>query len=270
MPTVIRTHHLVHPVTGARINLHVLDSDKEDHGVPDERRNPLRNSCAARCKSNGNARILYCSKACQIADYKYGRPPNQPPHKRTCGKTHVEPAETDESLLPVSRPFDREEMTVYSKTPTTALQGQIEFLSNNNLAHYGFRRPKNGKYVAHSIQGKGGELFLQMRAEAIGRHEMASIAFMEKLLAMSIHPTDFYKPGDYVSQLELEYDVDLDECHQALQASVRHQDLFREWAEWAAPRQRLGVRFGLPWYYFNDGAKFLHPIKYGRILDNKP
>ncbi|KAK7055155.1 hypothetical protein R3P38DRAFT_2845450 [Favolaschia claudopus] len=282
MPAVNRSTTFVHRVTGFRINLHTTDVTREDHGVPDAcracgktakemsaQKPPQKLMCCTRCKSNGNTRILYCSKACQVVDYKDGRPPNQPPHKRSCGRNHLEPSDNppvDPSLLPVIRVLDSEHIKLYTDTPTTALQAQLEFLTNNCSAHYGFRRPKNGKYVAHQIQGMGGELFLQMRAEAMERREPASIALMEKLLAMSIFPTNLYTAGQYVSQLETEYEVDLEECHRALERSARHESLFRAWVDWAGPRIRddapaLGVHFMMPWYYLPAG-KFLHPVKY--------
>jgi hypothetical protein len=70
-------------------------------------------------------------------------------------------------------------------------------LAANPKAHYGFRRRKNGKYVAHQIQGNSGELFLQIRQETMERRELASIALMAKLLAMSIKPSgaDLYTVG---------------------------------------------------------------------------
>ncbi|KAJ6525525.1 hypothetical protein DFH09DRAFT_1328885 [Mycena vulgaris] len=288
-----RTTTFVHPVTGHRINLHTVVPTQEDRGVPDTSKElaaknpPVALMCCTRCKANGNIRILYCSKyadstvfsldmqityednhrQCQTTDYKIGRPPTQPAHKLSCGKTHVEePA--DESLAVVIRQLDRGDIKLYTKSPTTALQAQVEFLANNSSAHYGCRRLKNGKYVAHQIQGKGGELFLQMRAEAMERRELASIALMEKLLAISTLPTDLYKVGDYVPQLEQEYEIDLEECHFALQRSVRHRELFDEWLTWTTPRIRdgapgLGVRFGLPWYYLDPPGEFTHPVKYG-------
>ncbi|KAJ6525563.1 hypothetical protein DFH09DRAFT_1095612 [Mycena vulgaris] len=201
--------------------------------------------CAARVvrptATFGSSTVPSNHRQCQTTDYKIGRPPTQPAHKLSCGKTHVEePA--DESLAVVIRQLDRGDIKLYTKSPTTALQAQI--------------------------QGKGGELFLQMRAEAMERRELASIALMEKLLAMSTLPTDLYKVGDYVPQLEQEYEIDLEECHFALQRSVRHRELFDEWLTWTTPRIRdgapgLGVRFGLPWYYLDPPGEFTHPVKYG-------
>ncbi|KAJ7110251.1 hypothetical protein C8R43DRAFT_1042446 [Mycena crocata] len=279
MPTPGQTTSFVHPISGTRINLHVMEPTPDDRGVPDACRacgklakdlggqNPTSTGilmCCRRCKQNGNVRVLYCSKTCQTIDYNHGKPPNQPPHKRACGKIHVEPV--DESLLAVSSTLDYEKIKLYTKSPTTALQAQVEFLTNNPSAHYGYRRLKNGKYIAHQIQGKGGELFLQMRTEAMERREPASIALMEKLLAMSTLPTDLYNVGDYVPQLEQEYEVDLEECHREMERSPRHRHLFDEWVKWVAPRMRrdeptLGVRFGVPWYYLPAG-RFIHPLKY--------
>ncbi|KAJ7147793.1 hypothetical protein C8R43DRAFT_1009636 [Mycena crocata] len=282
MPTTKRTITMVHRITGQRINIHEMDPTPDDRGVPDACRAcgksakdlgaqnpPITLMCCTRCKTNGNVRVLYCSKACQTVDYRHGKPPNQPPHKRSCGKTHVEPI--DESLLAVSGALDPEKINLYTKSPTTALQSQVEFLANNPSAHYGYRRVKNGKYVAHQIQGKGGELFLRLRTEAMERREPASIALMEKLLAMSTLPTDtgMYTAGDYVPQLEQEYEVDLEDCHRALEESVFHQFLFDQWVKWATPRIRndkpaLGVRFLMPWYYLLAG-KFIHPVKYRAV-----
>ncbi|KAJ7184950.1 hypothetical protein C8R46DRAFT_468625 [Mycena filopes] len=278
--TVVSKTTFVHPVTGFRINIFETAPTRADHGVPDACRScgttakqlaaeiPKKSlMCCMRCKDNGSIRILYCSKTCQTIDYKQGKPLNQPPHKLSCGKTHVDAEPVDESLAVVPSALNAEKIKLFTKSPTTALQGQVEFLSGNPSAHYGFRRTKNGKYVAHQIQGMGGELFLQMRAEAMERCEPASIALMEKLLAMSTLPSELYAGGDYVPQLEKEYEVDLEACHRALEGSVRHQALFQEWVQWATPRIRddapaLGVRFVLPWYYLPAG-RFMHPVKYG-------
>ncbi|KAJ7655273.1 hypothetical protein DFH06DRAFT_1202100, partial [Mycena polygramma] len=277
MPKTVKMATFVHPVTGQRINLYTTDSTRDDKGVPDACRTcgitakelgartpSVMLMCCVRCKKNGEIRILYCSKACQTLDYKQGKPPNQPPHKLSCGKTHVERA--DPSLAIVRSALDAEKIKLYTKKPTTALQGQVEFLSNNPSAHYGFRRLKNGKYVVHQIQGRGGELFLQMRAEAMEHREPASIALMEKLLAMSTQSSDLYTVGDYVPQLEKEYEVDLEDCHRALERSFRHRTLFQGWFDWVQRvRNRddahLGVRFGVPWYYLPAGL-FIHPVKY--------
>lgn len=213
-------------------------------------------------------RSQVCDRDCQALDYKQGKGPTQLPHKASCGKTHIPSAE-NEALSIVDGALDSSKLKLYTTSPTTLLQTQIEFLAANPTAHYGFRRAKNGKYVAHQIQGKGGELFLQMRQEALEKREPASIALMEKMLAISTLPLgkDIYTHGDYVPQIEKEYEVDLEECHLALKASQRHQALFNAWLEWVKPRIRddapaLGVRFGLPWYYFNPGGEFTHPIKY--------
>ncbi|KAJ7655264.1 hypothetical protein DFH06DRAFT_1474292 [Mycena polygramma] len=231
MPNTVKKGTLIHPVTGHRINVYSTDSTRDDKGVPDAcrtcgvtakelgaRRPPITLMCCARCKTYGEVRILYCSKACQTLDYNQGKPPNQPPHKLSCGKTHVK--RVDESLAIVRSELDAKKIKLYTNTPTTALQGQVEFLSNNPTAHYGFRRTKNGKYVSHQIQGRGGELFLRMRAEAMERRERASIALMEKLLATSTLPSECYASGDYVPQLEKEYEVDLEDCHRELEGSA--------------------------------------------------
>ncbi|KAJ7246049.1 hypothetical protein C8J57DRAFT_1241834 [Mycena rebaudengoi] len=142
----------------------------------------------------------------------------------SCGKTHVTSAD-DESMAIADGTLESANLKLYTQSLTTMPQSQVEFLAANPKAHYGFRGMKNGKYVAHQIQGKGGELFLQMRQEAMERREFASIALMEKLLATSIMPSgaDLYTVGDYVPQLEKGYEVDLDECHRPLKASSRHQ-----------------------------------------------
>jgi hypothetical protein len=159
--------------------------------------------------------------------------------------------------------LDTGALRLYTTTPTTALQAQVEFLGRNNTAHYGFARP-NGKYVLHQIQGQGGVLFLQMRKEAMEERTPESIALMERLLLLSFYPTDVYKAGDYVWQLEREYEVDLVECHRRLAESTRHLDLWEAWLDWALPRigadPSEGVRFSTPWYYLlARPGEFIHP-----------
>ncbi|KAJ6554864.1 hypothetical protein B0H19DRAFT_1294925 [Mycena capillaripes] len=85
------------------------------------------------------------------------------------------------------------------------LQAPLEFLDPDTKAH------KNGKYIAHQIQAQGGAPFLQMPTEAMECRNLARIPFkMEKLLLVSIYPTDVYnRGGDYVWQLERDYEVDL-------------------------------------------------------------
>ncbi|KAJ7476764.1 hypothetical protein FB451DRAFT_1173621 [Mycena latifolia] len=265
MPAVQHTTTFVDPLTGDRFNTIELVTTEDDHGVPDSCRScgktaaalamqspPVKLMCCVRCKKSSGIRILYCSKACQTVDYKQGNPPTQPPHKLSCGKTHVQPQ--DESPGSASPKLDRNQtLKLYTKSPTAALQAQVEFLAANGSAHYGFRRKKNGKYVAHHLDGKGSAIFLRLRAEALGRRDLASIALMEKLLALSALMSDVYTPGDYVPQLEEEFEVDLEECHRALKRSARHQRVLDEWD--GAP---IGV---LPWYHLPDGG-FIHPVKY--------
>ncbi|KAJ7785341.1 hypothetical protein DFH07DRAFT_1054659 [Mycena maculata] len=94
MPVTKRKQTFVHPITGTRINLYTTGTTREDRGVPDVCRTcgktakelgkqtpPIMLMCCTRCKSNGDIRILYCSKDCQIIGYKRRKPPNQPPHK---------------------------------------------------------------------------------------------------------------------------------------------------------------------------------------------
>jgi hypothetical protein len=217
------------------------------------------------CWSNRNF-----ARDCQKVDYRQGKPPSRPPHKASCGKTHVDPIE--ECLRVVDGTLHAGALRIYTKTPTTALQAQVEFLERNNMAHYGFARP-NGRYIAHQIQGQGGVLFLQMRKEAMEEHNLASIALMERLLLLSIYPTDVYTGGDYVWQLEREYEVDLGECHRLLVESKRHQELWTAWMEWVTPRIRdddptKGVRFQMPWYYFlGRQGEFIHPKYLPMIKD---
>lgn len=201
---------------------------------------------------------------CQKVDYKQGKPPSRTPHKASCGKTHVDPALGEEALKVVDGTLDTGTLRLYTPTPTTALQAQVDFLGRNPEAHYGFARA-NGKYIPHQIQGQGGVLFLQMRKEALEERNLASIAVMERLLLLSNYPTDVYKGGDYVWQLEREYEVDLDECHRILVESKRHQDLINAWFEWVTPRTRdddptKGVTFQMPWYYLlGRKGEFIHP-----------
>ncbi|KAJ7858110.1 hypothetical protein B0H13DRAFT_2672622 [Mycena leptocephala] len=243
---------------------------KQTNAGPVERQTPPAVlMCCNVCVKNG-VRVLYCSRDCQKVDYRQGKPPSRPPHKASCGKTHVDPIE--ESLRVVDGTLHAGALRFYTKTPTTALQAQVEFLERNNMAHYGFARP-NGRYVAHQIQGQGGVLFLQMRKEAMEEHNLASIALMERLLLLSIYPTDVYTGGDYVWQLEREYEVDLGECHRLLVESKRHQELWTAWMEWVTPRIRdddptKGVRFQMPWYYFlGRQGEFIHPKYLPMIKD---
>ncbi|KAJ6449401.1 hypothetical protein C8R47DRAFT_1230671 [Mycena vitilis] len=209
-------------------------------------------------------RVLYCSRDCQKVDYRVGSPPDRAPHKSSCGKTHVDPTVDDEDLAIVHSALDTKTLRLYTKTPTTALQAQLDFLGRNPTAHYGFRR-KNGRYIAHQIQGEGGVLFLQMRKEVMEERNLASLAVMERLLLVSVYPTDVYTAGDYVWQLEREYEADLQKCHELFDESPRHLKLYDEWVDWAKPRVRTddptkGVRFQLPGYHFlGTRGEFVHP-----------
>ncbi|KAJ7710039.1 hypothetical protein B0H16DRAFT_1631038 [Mycena metata] len=263
----------INPSNGARINLFTTKTDKGEadacrtcgitaKGLKAQTPSSVLMCCNV-CRKNG-VRVLYCSKDCQKVDYKQGKPPSRPPHKASCGKTHVDPAFDEEALRVVHNALDRDALRLYTTTPTTALQAQVDFLGRNPEAHYGFAR-ENGKYIPHQIQDQGGVLFLQMRKEALEEWNLASIAVMERLLLFFIYPTDVYKGGDYVWQLEREYEVDLDECHRLLVESKRHQDLVNAWFEWVRPRIRdndptRGVRFQMPWYYLlGRQGEFIHP-----------
>ncbi|KAJ7854633.1 hypothetical protein B0H13DRAFT_2578780 [Mycena leptocephala] len=255
----------VNPVTGGRINIF---AEKTDKGEADACRScgktakelkaqtpPAVLMCCNVCMKNG-VRVLYCSRECQKVDYRQGKS-SRLPHKASCGKTHVDDLKAADGTL------DTGALRLYTTTPTTALQAQVEFLGRNSTAHYGFARP-NGKYVPHQIQGQGGVLFLQMRKEAMEEHTPESIALMERLLLLSFYPTDVYKAGDYVWQLEREYEVDLVECHRRLAESTRHLDLWEAWLDWALPRigadPSEGVRFSTPWYYLlARPGEFIHP-----------
>ncbi|KAJ7511721.1 hypothetical protein B0H11DRAFT_1952755 [Mycena galericulata] len=267
MPKLSPKVTYVNPANGARINLFSPKPTRSDRGVVDHCRScektadelkaqtpPISLMCCKVCMRNG-FRVMYCSRDCQTVDWKQGNPP----HKAACGKTHVD------DLRAVDGSLDSDTLRLYTPTPTAALQAQIEFLARNVKAHYGFRREKNGKYIAHQIQGEGGVLFLQMRKEAMEQRDLASIALMEKILLFSLYPTDQYKGGDYVAQIEREYDVDLEECHRLLTDSARHQALFNAWMDWVRPRIRdddpsKGVRFQMPWYYLaGRQGEFVHP-----------
>ncbi|KAL0569105.1 hypothetical protein V5O48_012866 [Marasmius crinis-equi] len=275
-PKVTETITFVHPVTGRKINVHLMDPAGENKPLKDQcnrcratktSQKPLK-ACKP-CLDIGR-RVLYCSRECQTVDYRTGTD-HSSPHKQICGKEYVDLKDDDEldsepnddtnidpSLLPTH---------LYTTKPSAALHTQYQYLKgpDSQTSHYGLVL-SNGKIIPARIQGLGGTIFLQMRKKAFEDRDLASIALMERILSLSLPPNQKYKSGDCVYQLEKEFEVDMYECQARYRESTMHTELWKQWLDWLGPRvegapgrPRDGKHVFLclpPHYYSGD---FTHP-----------
>ncbi|KII95415.1 hypothetical protein PLICRDRAFT_213990 [Plicaturopsis crispa FD-325 SS-3] len=156
-----------------------------------------RMMCCSGCKKVGR-QVTYCSRECQIKDYKTGTPP----HKVICSKileTSALPTEEDD-------PFP-----LYTSKPSPELLLQVYFLRRDGPKwDYHLVLPGGRQTRMRKFHGGAADIFLEARAKAMREQDKVGVAIMRYMLG-----------EDSEKQLEKEYEVDMKECFAIAEAHPR-------------------------------------------------
>ncbi|KAF7335709.1 hypothetical protein MVEN_02226400 [Mycena venus] len=179
-------------------------------GLPASKAGVETLSACQRCKAIDRL-VFYCSKKCQVADWKTGRPP----HKTICGKvgairdayfapkpTEPTPAEDDDDDFPPPNPG-------YVRSP--ALLHQLKLLKENPQMDYVLVRPDPHPDHGVILQDPLGSMFFKVcMNRAVCDHSPREVFKMFQQL----EPTARNAPGFGVEKLKKqmlkEYGIDVD------------------------------------------------------------
>ncbi|KAJ7741763.1 hypothetical protein DFH07DRAFT_1063887 [Mycena maculata] len=166
-------------------------------------------SACQRCKAIDRL-VFYCSKKCQTADWKTGKPP----HKTICGKkgaiaesflapkSAVPAAEEEDDGFPPPNPG-------YKRSP--ALLHQLKLLKENPQVDYVLVRPY--PYEDHGVMlqdAMGGMFFKLCMRRAVCGHSPRQVGMMFKQLEPSAARAKGFGVEKLKKQLFKEYGVDVD------------------------------------------------------------
>ncbi|KAJ7078736.1 hypothetical protein B0H15DRAFT_892038 [Mycena belliarum] len=181
-------------------------------GLPAEKAGVATLVACQRCKAIDRL-IFYCSKDCQVVDWKTGHPP----HKTICGKKGAiaeallapkapEPANDDDDWPPPS--------PGYTRSP--ALLHQLKLLKENPETDYVLVQPHPHPDHGVILQDAMGSLFFKLSmTRAVCEHAPSKVLMMYEQL----EPTAVRAPGfgaaKLKKQLLKEYGVDVDEAKAA-------------------------------------------------------
>ncbi|KII91118.1 hypothetical protein PLICRDRAFT_37813 [Plicaturopsis crispa FD-325 SS-3] len=154
-----------------------------------------RMMCCSGCKKVGR-QVMYCSRECQVKDYKGG----DPPHKTICSKILETSVIESDPAKDSSDPFT----PLYTKTPSPDLIAQLYLLRRDGPRwDYNLMQP-DGRTVQREFHGAPKQVFLNARNRAMKERDRASIAILRHMLGPFSEP-----------QLEKEYGVSIAECIEA-------------------------------------------------------
>lgn len=172
--------------------------------------------------SFGQSPIYFFSSECQVQHYRHG----QPPHKQISSK----PLRSVPLDLATSH-AEEDAFPLYTESPTPALALQVSFLKRGGTQWDYHFVAADGRPISRSFGGKAQNIFLEARSKAMEKRDLASIAIMARMLGFGA------MEGEFTSQLEKEYEVNMRECIKvALETSAVYQDmLLREHQENPSP-----------------------------------
>ncbi|KZV66952.1 hypothetical protein PENSPDRAFT_755304 [Peniophora sp. CONT] len=166
-------------------------------------------SCA-RCNTIGRT-ILYCSKECQLSDWKRG----DPPHKTICGKPLAETAQQVSQASQGSGTKTRFPPAEAGFVRSPALLYTLNALEENRELDYVFVRPShedNDVGIRASVDNAMGQMFFALTLQrAVTTGDRASVQMLYEALKVSAETPG---PGNIGAaalrkQLKNEYGVDV-------------------------------------------------------------
>jgi len=160
--------------------------------------------------------LAIANRECQKHDFKSG----QPPHKQMCGKPL-----RDLPFALCTESVEANPFPLYTSSPSPALLTQVHFPVRDQQYDYVFLR-KDGNIYGQRFHGEYRKIFLELRKEAMESRNLASVSLMEWMLRVAVQEDKgWYQAGDFVPQLEREYETNINECRAAAAGSTKHMDL---------------------------------------------
>ncbi|KAL8278017.1 hypothetical protein RQP46_009649 [Phenoliferia psychrophenolica] len=164
------------------------------------------------CLEKVDRRITYCSRECQLKDYKHGNPP----HKLICGKAmrSVDPVK-------LAEPSGAVDFPLYTDRPSSKLAIQLIYLrryAHTGRGQYFYTQLESGLPLQKSF-GDGAPIFEAIRRRAMAEQDLKGIAELEYFLHISIDPRSEETKEGWTAQLEAEYEVRMVDARKAATGS---------------------------------------------------
>ncbi|KAJ6501601.1 hypothetical protein C8R47DRAFT_233527 [Mycena vitilis] len=251
MPNTVKKGTMAHPITGHRINLFSTDSTRDDKGVPDacktcgitgahvlhslqsERRSSHRLLLQRLSDPRSQTGDTPKSTTTQAFMWKDARRTRGPIHHSQSFAAHWMPRKSSCTLRNLRQRFKVKSsssrttplLITVSAEPRTENMWRTRFKERAESCFYrrGPRRWSTARWRASRSW------------RSCWRHRRSPASATPRVTMCH-------------TQLEKEYEVDLEDCRRELEGSARHSALFEEWLEWVGPRIRddepeLGIRF---------------------------